>query len=73
MIADQTLKVTLETKKRLESIKVHPRETIDDLINRLFKFRDWMAKMKEDHKDNGADVDTLGDSMAGLRELWEYL
>ena len=72
LIADQTLKVTIETKKRLDSIKIHPRETIDDLINRLFRFRDWMAKMK---KDNNAEapVETLRDSWAELKELWEYL
>lgn len=72
LIADQTLKVTIETKKKLDSIKIHPRETIDDLINRLFRFRDWMAKMKKDNKED-APVGELAKSWAELKELWQYL
>ena len=67
-----SIKVTQETKDKLESIKVHPRETMDDCIKRLLRFRDWLAKMKKDHEEN-APVNALGDSMAELRELWEYL
>lgn len=33
--ANKTLNVTLTTKIRLESVKVHGRETADDIINRL--------------------------------------
>jgi len=71
LIADQTLKVTIDTKKRLDSIKVHPRETVDDCINRLFRFRDWMAKMKEDYENNA--ISNLEDSWDELKELWKYL
>lgn len=71
LIADQTLKVTIDTKKRLDSIKVHPRETVDDCVNRLFRFRDWMEKMKKDYENNA--IGNLEYSWDELKELWKYL
>ena len=35
MAANKTIVITEETKKRLELIKQHPRETYDDIISRL--------------------------------------
>ena len=72
MIADQTLKVTIDTKKKLDSIKVHPRETVDDCINRLFRFRDWMVKMKKDIRED-AHVDELAEAWDEMKNLWKYL
>lgn len=38
MVTDATIALNSETKKRLEFIKVHPRETFDDVIKRLLDF-----------------------------------
>ncbi len=35
MVACGTVKLSLETKARLRALKVHPRETYDDVIARL--------------------------------------
>ena len=35
MPTDKTIPLTEGTKKRLISIKIHPRETFDDILNRL--------------------------------------
>ena len=35
MATSTTIKLGTETKARLDGIKVHPRETYDDVINRL--------------------------------------
>ncbi|HIH04151.1 MAG TPA: hypothetical protein HA263_10025 [Methanoregulaceae archaeon] len=35
MATSTTIKLGMETKARLDGIKVHPRETYDDMINRL--------------------------------------
>jgi len=32
---DKTIPLTEDTKKRLISIKIHPRETFDDILNRM--------------------------------------
>jgi len=72
LIADQTLKVTIETKKKLDSIKIHPRETVDDLINRLFKFRDWMADTKK-HSEKEDLIDNWEKILDELRAIWQYL
>jgi predicted DNA-binding protein len=32
-----TVKMSIETKKRLDSLKIHPRETYDDVIKRLIE------------------------------------
>ncbi|MEM4004669.1 MAG: BfmA/BtgA family mobilization protein [Desulfurococcaceae archaeon] len=33
-----TIKVSVETKKRLDKLKVHPREPYEDVIKRLLEF-----------------------------------
>lgn len=38
MPADKTIKVSEEVKRRLDEVKVHPRETYDDVIRRLVEF-----------------------------------
>ena len=35
MVADKPIKVTGATKKGLDNLKIHPRETYDDIISRL--------------------------------------
>ena len=35
MVTDTSIAISTETKKRLEAIKVHPRETYEDIILRL--------------------------------------
>jgi hypothetical protein len=35
IVTDTSIAIRSETKKRLEFIKIHPRETFDDIINRL--------------------------------------
>ena len=40
MVADRPLKISEATKKGLDELKVHPRETYDDVIARLIKERD---------------------------------
>ena len=35
MPTDKTIPLTEDTKKRLISMKIHPRETFDDILNRL--------------------------------------
>lgn len=37
MVADKPLKISGETKKKLDELKIHPRETYDDVIARLIK------------------------------------
>ncbi len=37
---DKTIKVTEETKLRLDKKKVHPREPYDDVIKRLIDYMD---------------------------------
>ena len=37
MVADRPLKISEKTKKELDKLKVHPRETYDDIIARLVK------------------------------------
>ena len=38
MPADKTIKVSAEVKRKLDSLKVHPRETYEDVIRRLIEF-----------------------------------
>jgi len=38
------VKVSEETKKRLDSLKIHHRETYDDVIRRLIEFFEKSAK-----------------------------
>lgn len=35
MVTNTTIAINSETKKRLENIKIHPRETFDDVLMRL--------------------------------------
>ena len=35
MVADKPIKISGATKKGLDNIKIHPRETYDDIISRL--------------------------------------
>ena len=35
MVADKPIKISEATKKGLDKLKIHPRETYDDVINRL--------------------------------------
>ena len=44
MVTDTTLAVSSETKKRLEFAKHYPRETFDDIINRLLDMYDDKIK-----------------------------
>lgn len=37
MVADKPMKVSEATKKALDDLKEHPRETYDDVISRLVK------------------------------------
>jgi hypothetical protein len=38
MVDTTTIRIKLKTKKRLDLVKLHPRETYDDIIKRLIKF-----------------------------------
>lgn len=35
MVATEGIKISEETKKGLDNLKIHPRETYDDIISRL--------------------------------------
>ena len=35
MVATEGIKISEETKKELDNLKAHPRETYDDVISRL--------------------------------------
>lgn len=35
MVATEAIKISEATKKALDDLKVHPRETYDDVINRV--------------------------------------
>lgn len=37
MVADKPIKISEATKKGLDELKVHPRETYDDVISRLIE------------------------------------
>jgi len=37
MVAEDTLKVRETTKKELDDLKIHPRETYDDIISRMIE------------------------------------
>jgi predicted CopG family antitoxin len=37
MVETRTVKVHLDTYERLQKLKVHPRETLDDVIKRLLE------------------------------------
>lgn len=37
MVTTTTIKVSEKTKKLLDAIKIHPRETYDDILKRLIK------------------------------------
>ena len=40
LIADQSIKVTIETKKKLESLRIIPQDTMDNVINRLLDLQE---------------------------------
>jgi len=52
LIADQSLKVTKETKERLEKLKVIPDERINSLILRLIEFYEEKQE-KQQRLDSG--------------------
>ena len=37
MVADKPIKISGATKKGLDNLKIHPRETYDDIISRLIE------------------------------------
>jgi len=37
MVETTTIRITEEVKKQLDKIKIHPRETYEDIIKRLLK------------------------------------
>ncbi len=39
MVADKPIKISKATKKKLDELKEHPRETYDDVISRLVEER----------------------------------
>jgi len=47
MPATKTIKISEEIKTKLDEIKIHPRETYDDIIRRLV---DFYEKHKEKNK-----------------------
>jgi len=44
MVADKNIKVSKNTKKRLDKLKLHSRETYDDLIMRIIEAFQWNGK-----------------------------
>ncbi len=44
MVDTTTIRVTEETKKLMDSMKIHPRETYDDLLIRLIEEIGWKKK-----------------------------
>lgn len=44
MVTDTSIGISSETKKRLELIKQYPRETYDDIVNRLLNMYDKKFK-----------------------------
>lgn len=47
MVTDTSIGISKETKKRLEGIKQYPRETFDDILNRLLDMYDKKFEQKE--------------------------
>ena len=37
MVADKPIKISESTKKDIDNLKTHPRETYDDIVTRLVK------------------------------------
>ena len=46
MPSETSIALSLETKQKLENIKVHPRETMDDIIIRLLDLHNKQEKEK---------------------------
>ena len=44
MPANKTIVITDVTKERLEQSKIHPRETMDDIINRILNIYEKYGK-----------------------------
>ncbi len=38
MVKTTVIRVSIETKKALDSLKIHPRETYNDVLKRLIKY-----------------------------------
>jgi len=53
MATDTTLAVNNETKKKLISMKIYPRETFDDTINRLIDEHKKLQKESQQRLDSG--------------------
>ena len=45
MVADKLIKISKTTKKDIDNLKTHPRETYDDVVTRL-------VKEKKEEEDN---------------------
>lgn len=72
MPSETSIAVSLETKKRLEDIKVHPRETMDDLLNRLLQIYDELMDLDVVYQNMEA-VEGLEDTVEKLKRIYKHL
>lgn len=58
MATEFNIKVTKELKDKLDEIKIHPRETYDDIIQRLLKeAKLHLEKIKEEAESAGKELE----------------
>ena len=60
-----TLKLTKETKTRLDNLKEHPRETYEDLLKKILWILNTIKKDPEKAKETLDQIDELRKRWAG--------
>ena len=69
MPSETSIALSVETKKKLEDIKVHPRETMDDLLNRLLRIHAELMALDIIYQDT-EDVEGLGDAAEKMKRIY---
>jgi hypothetical protein len=57
MPAETSIGIQKKTKADLEKIKVHPRETFDDIINRLLELHELHKKLSKEENHLFTDLE----------------